>query len=209
MASTGSDSTDYYQAHEVQDLLAAMGDPERTQILMSYKLLGCEERVGFTPMDVYAQVVEGALSMNRKWKKGLAAKTFFRITGWSVISNESDRCKQTILVPSIGSETDDTGEFAMDVDMSNIASHQSEQRIAEQRESDEIIKQWSTKVMGYFEQDEQALCFLRHKFDERKKSTILQLCNFTDSVYKNVAKRVKDKLRKRIPNGLPWWEIES
>lgn len=209
MASTGIDSTDYYQAHEVQDLLAAMSDTERTQILISYKLLGCEQRVGFTPMDVYGQVVEGALSMSRKWKKGLSAVTFFRNTGRSVISNESERCKQTMLVPTIGAEYDDTGELGRDLDMSNISPHESEQQIAEQRESDEIIKQWCEKVMGYFEQDEQALCFLRHKFDERKKIAILQLCCFTDQVYRNVVKRVKDKLRKRIPNGLPWWEIES
>jgi hypothetical protein len=79
----------------------------------------------------------------------------------------------------------------------------------EQSGSSNCLLEWITKIQNLFEQDKDASCFINQKLAEQKKKKILILCEFTEQVYRNVEKRIKDKARKRFPNGFPWWEIES
>lgn len=79
----------------------------------------------------------------------------------------------------------------------------------EHGQSENVITTWIQEIQELFEDDHEADCFIKQKLNRQKKSRILILCEFADQVYRNVEKRVKDKVKKRFPSGFPWWEIES
>ena len=72
------------------------------------------------------------------------------------------------------------------------------------------IREWTTKLLDLFSGDSEAMCYLKQFLsDNTVKSTIMIACSFSESVYGNVRKRIKDKVWKRFPNGINWWEINK
>lgn len=197
---------EYYAQHEIQDILETMDRIQIARMWTMYEASGCEQRTAMTSEDVFNQVVLGALT-TRRWKKDISVEVFFRMTGKSIIDNESKkRANQGILSTSaLGDEQDNelnrTARFTVSVP-------QSSQQSAQDSQSASLIEEWTNKIIDLFSDDNDALCYLYGKLEECKKSVIVVRCKFTDKIYRNVEKRIKDKVRKRHPNGIPWWEIE-
>lgn len=199
----------HYNEIEVQDLIDNLKNADVARSLQVYRTLGCAARSGLSEHDIFAHVVVEALSLKRRWPRDLKAISFFIKTGKSIISNEEEKYSRLSIMDSVDelSTTDD--EMLKPTSATAKFSHASAEANIEHAQSKNIISIWIQKIQQLFEDDPQADCFITQKLNEQKKSRILTLCEFTDQVYRNVEKRVKDKVRKRFPNGLPWWEVES
>ncbi|EGG98312.1 hypothetical protein imdm_177 [gamma proteobacterium IMCC2047] len=127
-------------------------------------------------------------------------------SGRSFISNEEEKRSKLIFTPSIDELSVDDDESTS---ITGKLSHSCAETQIGQVQSNSVIAEWVNRVQQLFEGDDDASCFIREKLAEHKKSKIKILCEFTDQVYRNVEKRIKDKVKKRFPNGLPWWEVES
>lgn len=201
-------TTAHYSDIEVQDLLEKMSDADKIRALRVYRTLGCNARTGLSENDVFNQVIVKALSLERKWPKNLTEVAFFKETGRSIISNEGDKYSKLAVMPAIDELFIHSESSFAQTSATTKLSHVSVETLAADHESDNLISTWVKKIQQLFEDDPQADCFIKQKLNEQKKSKILDACSFTDQVYRNVEKRVKDKVKKRFPNGFPWWELE-
>jgi len=197
----------HYSAIEVQDLLDNLAEPDIARLLQVYRILGCTARTGLSEHDVLGQVVVKALSLERLWPRDVKAISFFIETGKSVISNEEEKHSRLIVIPTVDELLAVDDESLRPTSATAKLSHAPAETSIEHCQSENLITTWVRKIQQLFEGDPEADCFIKKKLDEQKKSRILILCEFTDQVYRNVEKRVKDKVRKRFPNGLPWWEV--
>ncbi len=193
----------HFSEIEVQDRLDKLGNADIARLLQIYRTLGCFARSRLSEHDVLNQVVVKALSLERRWPKNVKTINFFIETGKSIISNEAEKHSKL----NITSTIDD--ELLMPINSTAKLSHPTVESHIEHSQSDNVIFTWVQKIQQLFENDSDADCFINQKLNEQKKSRILILCDFTDQVYRNVEKRIKDKVRKKFPNGLPWWEVES
>lgn len=197
----------HYSEIEVQDLLDNLSRPDIARLLQVYRTLGCTARTGLSEHDILGQVVVKALSLERLWPRDVKAISFFIETGKSVISNEEEKHSRLIVTPTVDELLAVDDESLRPTSATAKLSHAPAETSIEHSQSENLITTWVRKIQLLFEDDPEAHCFIKQKLDEQKKSKILILCEFTDQVYRNVEKRVKDKVRKRFPNGLPWWEV--
>lgn len=206
MGSSDEESTEYYSETEVQELLLSLDRLEVARILAWFNAQKCQERTGLTALDVYHQLVEKMLSEGpeRSWKRGLSAVTHFCFNGRSILSNETK--KNEVASKYRETEIDRHTEAASQLTTSQVPATESAEQALEGSQLEDIAKDLTSKILALFDDDVGAQCYLNQKLNEYKKSTILEICKFTDQVYKNVEKRVKDKVRKRFPNGLPFGE---
>jgi len=203
-------STDaHYSEIEVQDLLDNLAEPDIARLLQAYRSLGCAARTGLSEHDVLGQVVMKALSLERRWPRNVKTIIFFIETGKSVISNEEEKHSKLIVTPTIDDLLSTDDDSLMTTSTTAKLSHAPAESVIELGQTVTLIDSWIQKIKQLFEGDPEADCFITQKLNDQKKSKILILCEFTDQIYRNVEKRVKDKVRKRFPNGLPWWEVES
>lgn len=198
----------YYSEIEIQDRLDNLEEADIARILQIYRTLGCHARSGLSEHDVLGQVIVKALSLERRWPRGVKPISFLIETGRSIVSNEEEKYSKLKTTPTIDelSAVDEKSKPTSTV--SKLSNPAAEAHI-EQTQSDGVILEWINKIHEIFQGDQDASCFIRGKLAEHKKSKILTLCDFTDQVYRNVEKRIKDKVRKQFPNGLSWWEVES
>lgn len=199
----------HYNEIEVQDLIDNLKDADITRSLQVYSTLGCAARSGLSEHDVFSHVVVEALSLKRRWPIGLKTISFFIKTGKSVISNEEEKYSKLNVTPTIDELLAVKDDSLIPTSATAKLSHAPAETGIEHGQSENLITAWIQKIQQLFEGDTEADCFIKQKLEQQKKSRILVLCEFTDQVYRNVEKRVKDKVRKRFPNGLPWWEVES
>lgn len=197
----------HYSEIEVQDLLDSLAEPDIARLLQVYRTLGCAARTGLSEHDVLGQVVVKALSLERLWPRELKAISFFIETGKSIISNEEEKHSRLIVTPTVDELLAVDEKSLSRTSATAKLSHSPAETTIEHCQSENLITTWIRKIQQLFEDDAEADCFIKQKLYEQKKSKILILCDFTEQVYRNVEKRVKDKVRKRFPNGLPWWEV--
>lgn len=199
----------HFSEIEVQDLLDNLAEPDIARLLQIYRTLGCTARTGLSEHDVFGQVVMKALSLERRWPRNVNSISFFIETGKSVISNEEEKYAKLIVTPTIDELLTTNDDSLTPTSATAKLSHAPAESVIAHGQTVTLIDTWIQKIKQLFEDDPQADCFITQKLNEQKKSKILNLCEFTDQVYRNVEKRVKDKVRKRFPNGLPWWEVKS
>ena len=199
----------HYSKVEVEELLECLGDAVLARILKNYNTLGCESRTGLSDRDVLHNVISQALLGERAWKKGLSATSYLTQSGRSVISNEAAKRSKQVILPNIDDlMTNEDGDLSPSSTVAKLA-HPPPEAILEVKQTSNIITEWIDKVRLLFEDDKDASCFIEQRIATQKKSKILIFCEFTDQIYRNVEKRIKDKVSKRFPNGFPWWDIES
>lgn len=190
---------------EVQELLRSLSESDRARLLQIYRTDGCEQRAGLSAHDVLAEVVCKVLAMERVWPRGIDTLPYLVTSGRSMISNAEKKYSREITTDPL------------EIDKGNVESHTTNHQLetvvhtpentAEMCQSNEIIDKWIVKIRELFADDKDATCFITQKLAALKKATILNICKFTDKVYRNVEKRIKDKVRKKFPKGFPWWEI--
>lgn len=201
------DAQQHFSDIEVQDKLAELTELEIARICQIYRQDGCEGRAGMSDSDVISEVITKVLACERRWPVGEQMVPFLVMTGRSIISNEEE--KRSLMTYTDRMENIIDGDIEMPIaPLMKLSSAPAEQPI-EEMESAKIISNWITKINEIFETDEDAMCYLKNHLDKVVKSKILTLCKFTDQVYRNVEKRIKDKMRKRFPEGIKWWEITS
>ncbi|EIK44777.1 hypothetical protein O59_002500 [Cellvibrio sp. BR] len=201
------DAQQHFSDIEVQDKLAELTELEIARICQIYRQDGCEGRAGMSDSDVISEVITKVLACERRWPVGEQMVPFLVMTGRSIISNEEE--KRSLMTYTDSMENIIDGDIEMPIaPLMKLSSAPAEQPI-EEMESAKIISNWITKINEIFETDEDAMCYLKNHLDKVVKSKILTICNFTDQVYRNVEKRIKDKMRKRFPEGIKWWKITS
>jgi hypothetical protein len=195
-----------YTYIEVQELLNSLSKADITRLIQIYRNMGCEQRAGLTAHDVIYEVTCKVLAMERVWPKDVDVLPYLVETGRSVISNEMKKYGREVSIDSVVISGDDvdpnTEESCIEV------NHPSPEVQAVKHQVNAKIEEWIMKIQELFVDDSDATCFISQKLAEIKKAAILLVCKFTDQSYRNVEKRIKDKVRKRFPNGLPWWEIK-
>ncbi|MEZ0122110.1 MAG: hypothetical protein AB9Q23_09960 [Candidatus Reddybacter sp.] len=191
---------------EVKALLISLSEADKARLLQIYHVMGCEPRAGLAAHDVFSEVACKVLTMERAWPREVDTLPYLVETGRSVISNEE---KKYVREVATGSEVIDGIEVdphAAEPWMEVVAPSLDTQ--AAQLQADATLVEWVGKVQELFVGDEDAKCFITQKLAEMKKAAILLACKFTDQAYRNVEKRIKDKVRKRFPKGFPWWEVK-
>lgn len=191
-----------YTYSEVQNRLAALSKADVARLLQAYSVLGCEVRAGLAPEDVLNQVCSKALSLKRPWKHDLEAIPYLLESGRSEISNEEKKYSRNVFTESDQME----GEGGI---LPIALSHPSPEVQFAKQQSDTLLTEWMKKIQDLFVDDVDATCLITQKLAELKKAAILLACKFTDQIYRNVEKRIKDKIRKRFPKGFPWWELSE
>lgn len=190
-----------YTYIEVQALLASISEVDIARLLQTYRVLGCEARSGLTAQDVFSEVCCKVLALERAWPRSVATIAFLVETGRSVVANEEKKYSR-----HVSSDPDDMNEDDAEV-LRNGVFPSPDTQIA-QDQSETKLEEWITRIEELFASDEEAKCFITQKLAAMEKAAISLACKFTDQVYRNVEKRIKDKVRKRFPKGIPWWEIQ-
>lgn len=201
------DVPQHFSEIEVQDKLEALTEMEMARICQIYRQDGCDARAGMSYSDVMNEVIAKVLARDRRWPIGEKIVPFLVMTGRSIISNEEEKRSPIAYTDSMESVMDGGSEMSI-APLMKLSSAPAE-RPLEDMESANIISYWITKINETFEADEDAMCYLKNHLAKVVKSKILNICNFTDQVYRNVEKRIKDKMHKRFPEGIKWWEITS
>lgn len=205
MTSEISQPADYTYA-EVQKLLGTLTTADIARLLQAYSISGCDARAGMSPNDVLAEVARAVLAMDRAWPRHTETIPYLLMTGKSVISNEEKKYSRT---ESADSSRIETGDIALQIpEHSADHSIRSPEIQVAKAQKKSTMNEWIEKILQLFNNDEDAKCFLTQKLAELKKAAILAACNFTEQRYRAIEKRIKDKVRKRFPKGLPWWEIQ-
>ena len=214
MVSADEQSGEYYAEHEIQEQLLALDKDQIASLWKIYEMYGCEARAGMTAGDVLHAVVMAALTPKgsdraRPWKRDLPLAVYFRMNGKSIINNESATRENQGVLPESGDalELPETGSEHPDLVI--YAPTQSVEKAAQETQSVELIKALTEKVFKLFSDDKDALCYLQGKLEECKKQVIIERCQFTDRIYRNVQSRIKDKVLKRFPNGLSVLELDT
>jgi len=195
-----------YTYIEVQALLSLIREADIARLLQIYRVLGCEARAGLDANDVLSEVVCKVLAMERAWPKDQNALAYLVETGRSIISNAEKKHVREVATDPVLMEEAEVDPHADDLWM-QVVTPPSDIQLA-QHQTYVTLDQWIDKIKKLFVGDEDATCFLTQKLAETKKAAILIACKFTDQIYRNVEKRIKDKVRNRFPQGLPWWEID-
>ena len=190
---------------EVQALLNSLSEADIARLLQTYSVMGCEPRAGLAAHDVFSEVACKVLAMERAWPRDVDTLPYLVETGRSVISNEEKKYVREIAtdLEVIDRVVD---PHAIEPWMEVVAPSPDIQ--AAQLQTGATLDEWVGKVQELFVGDEEAKCFITQRLAEMKKAAILHACKFTDQTYRNVEKRIKDKVRKRFPKGFPWWEIK-
>lgn len=202
------DSVSHYSIIEVEEQISMLGEAGVTRLLSVYRALGCEQRARLKDMDILQHVTTQALVLERLWPRDLNIITYLANSGRSFIDNESKTSASQAITASVD---DFLHGNSLEVDTNARAklSHSSPQNYVENHQSSNLIIEWIEKVRQLFVDDKDASCFIEQKIEEKKKLKIMIFCEFSDQMYRNVEKRIKDKVRKRFPNGFPWWSVEQ
>lgn len=191
-----------YTFSEVKKRLDGLTEADITRLLQAYSVMGCEARAGLASRDVLHEVCRKALALDRVWPRHLEAVPYLIESGHSEISNEVKKYSRHVFTES------DQMEGEGGIHPLALAHPSPEAKLA-QYQSETQLADWIKKIQDLFANDGDATCYITQKLAEMKKAAILLACRFTDPIYRNVEKRIKDKIRKRFPKGFPWWELSE
>lgn len=194
-----------YTYTEVQKNLCLLSEADTARIIQSYRVMGCESRTGMSAHDVLSEVVCKLLTMERLWPVEVASVPYFVETGRSIISNEEKKYSREVATDFDVTEGKENNPHTSGPWL-DTSVPSAEARLVEQQKG-ASLQQWIGNISDLFLDDQDAMCFISQKLAEVKKSAILLICNLTDQAYRNVEKRIKDKVRKKFPHGFPWWEL--
>ena len=202
------DTKTHYTKIEVEELLEKLNKADISRLLQIFNAQGALARTGLSAEDVLQNAISQVLAVDRPWPNGITTVAYFAASGRSFISNESDKRKK------MARNTLDELEISTDQnhELRNAASKTYQPSLdheIDKNHSSNLVNEWIEKIYQLFADDKEASCYLKQKLAEKKKAIILTICEFTDKIYRNVEKRIKDKARKRFPKGIPWWEIGS
>lgn len=195
-----------YTYIEVQMLLNSLSKADIARLLQIYRGMGCEQRSGLDAHDVFSEVACKVLAMERAWPREVDPLAYIVETGRSVISNEEKKYVREVATDPDELTRNEVDSRASKPRMEVVTPSPDIQ--AAQCQTDATLDDWIGKIQELFVGDKDATCFISQKLAEMKKAAILIVCKFTDQSYRNVEKRIKDKVRKRFPKGFPWWEIK-
>lgn len=196
-----------YSVVEVEELLEKLANDKAmvAKICSSYYSLGCERRAGMSPQDLFSQVQTDTLDGIRSWKRNITIERHFFEVGRSIVSNVCKKYSPHIFTDDPHKACD---QKESDVDAGNYNYHSPDENL-QFHQSLGILKEWSEKILELFSEDSAALCYLKqHLIENTGKKAIMEACNLTEQIYGNTRKRIKDKVKKRFPGGIKWWEIQ-
>ncbi len=203
------DTDRFYTQIEVEENLEDLTKVDMARLVQIFSVLGCSNRAGMSGNDVLHHAICQVIANERPWPKSINIISYLTQSGRSAISNEEDKRSKLFVTPTIDEIAIEKNNELIPTSAVAKFSHPSPLSEFESIQSQIIIKQWIENILQLFGEDKEASCFIEQKIAEQKKSRILIICELTDQLYRNVEKRIKDKVRKRFPNGLPWGEIES
>lgn len=198
-----------YSTIEIEDRLEALAQDSAmiARILKAYGSLGCQGRAGLLAQDVFQQLYIDTLHGNRSWKRGISVDRHFIEAGRSIISNLEGRYQREVVSEFDSAfvdsyiATESSGDVFV-MDGPDLALTRSQ--------SDVLLAQWLKKVTELFDNDADAQCFIdQYLYFDPEKWSIISACNLTEATYNNLRKRIKDKVTKRFPSGIQWWELEK
>jgi len=205
------DTEEHYTDIEVQDLIKNLGQADYARLLQIFTKFGCENRAKMKNHDVLHTAIMKTVNNDRKWPKNVKPITFLANVGRSIVSNEEEKYSNETL-PSDFNDLVEAPDYSIESVHSHIPakhSHQSVQSDIDSHQNSDEITTWINRIFELFEDDGDATCFLKNRLAELKKLQIMAQCALTEKIYQNTLKRIKDKARKKFPNGVPWWEIKS
>lgn len=229
-----TEEIDRYSVVEIEDMLSNLAQDKASlaRIYRYYEGLGCEPRSGLTAADIMGEVWLDTLSGVRVWRRGVDTLKHFKEVGRSVISNAAEKQDQLEHIESEDRLYGESGVLSiasakLSVSHPEVSKLENSKRVVKhmttvkssnpspenllvEHQKGVALKEWTSKVLDLFSSDNDAMCYLKQFLsDNSVKSAIMTACSFTESVYSNVRKRIKDKVRKRFPNGISWWEIDE
>lgn len=226
-----TDDAGRYSVIEIEDMLAelARDNALSARICRYYNGLGCEPRCGLTAPDIMGDVWVDTLSGVRTWKRGIDTYKHFREAGHSIISNAADKhCRlehlesEDHLYGESGALSIATSKLSLpspsEEGLSKTAKHVATIKASHPPAENQLVenqrhmtlRELTNKVLEVFKNDSDAMCYLSQYMSENTvKAAIMAACSFTESVYNNVRKRIKDKARKQFSGGINWWEIKE
>ncbi len=196
-----------YSVAEVEELIEKLVNDEAmtTKICKAYAILGCEQRAGMSPEDLIAQVQVDTFDGTRSWKRNITIERHFFENGRSIIDNIGKKYSRHIFADDPHNVCD---LKKPDIETRNCSHHLPDEHL-HLYQSQGIWEEWSQKILELFSEDSAALCYLKqHLIDNTGKKAIMEACNLTQQIYGNTRKRIKDKVKKRFPGGIKWWEIQ-
>lgn len=229
-----AEEIDRYSAVEIEDMLSNLAQDKASlaRIHRYYGGLGCEARSGLTAADIMGEVWVDTLSGVRVWKRGIDTLRHFKEVGRSIISNAAEKRDQLEHIESEDHLYGESGVLSIATAKLSIShpeesepenskrvikhiatvksSNPSPENLLVENQKGLTLREWTSKVLDLFSSDSDATCYLKQFLsDNTVKSAIMTACSFSESVYSNVRKRIKDKVWKSFPNGISWWEINE
>ncbi len=194
-----TDNQENHSLPEVQELIEQLTEADICRLYKFFIAKGCVSRAGMAGLDVFQEVATRALEMRRAWPVGLSPTKFFSMTGESIISNEEKKYSKASSMP----DPDDIKRDDIDMSIMGFGGAQ-ENRVPNGFEDPYSVDRIIEHILEIFDGDAEADCYLRNKLKESKKALILEICRLSEDGYKNVVNRIKYKMRKAYPNGIPW-----
>lgn len=194
-----TENQEHHTLPEVQELIEQLTDADILRLYGAFRAKGCRSRAGMTEHDVFQEVAIKALEMERAWPVGLSPMKFFSVTGLSIISNEGKKHSKLSSLP----DPDDISPSENGTSILGFGEFQPSDH-SNGFEDPDSVDAVISHILGIFDGDAEADCYLRQKLEEAKKSLILKICKLSEDGYKNVVNRIKYKMRKAYPNGIPW-----
>ena len=199
----------HYSIVEMEELVAGLSDADIARFIQYFEARGCVRRVGWSGVEHFYHTVADVLEGKRTWPKGVHPTAFLWNAGRSILSNEASKKRH------------ETDAQHMDVD-EFIEKGQSQDGVAdshdessyienalETQEGQKMVQIWFSQVKDLFADEDSILCILQQKYNDLKKNLILKVCDLDEKGYQAAVAKMKYRLKKAFPGGLPWWEIES
>jgi hypothetical protein len=201
--SVDTDNDKHYSLTEVQELIKGLSDTDIYRLYRSFGVNACQARAGMSEQDVFQEIAAKALAMERPWPVGVSAQQYFAETGKSIISNSAKRYSRHTSLPEhdISSRADINPVPGFGLAQQGLAPNEPP--------SCDSLDILINEIFEAFEGDAAADCYLRQKLKESNKAIILKICELSEDDYKNVVARIKYKMRKKHPGGIPWAEITA
>ena len=200
---------EHYSIVEIEELVASLGDADIARFIQYFEARGCVRRVGWSGVEHFYHTAADVLEGKRSWPRGVHPTAFLWNAGRSILSNEANKK---------GRETDaqhmDVDEFiergqSQDGSPGSFDESSYIENALETQEGQKMVQKWFSQVKDLFVDEESILCILQQKYNELKKNLILKVCDLDEKSYQAAIAKMKYRLKKAFPGGLPWWEIES
>lgn len=198
-----------YSIVEMEELVASLGDADIARFIQYFETRGCVRRVGWNGVEHFYHTVADVLEGKRAWPRGVHPTAFLWNAGRSILSNEANKkMRETDAQHMDVDNFIERGKTQDELSDSRDESSYIENAL-ETQEGQKILQKWFSQVNDLFVDEESILCILQQKYNALKKNLILKVCDLDEKEYQAAIAKMKYRLKKAFPGGLPWWEIES